>query len=166
MGCIEMTIAKQLLTSNIQTWSTPKYLFDKLDDIFNFKLDPCCEHETAKCEIHYTKEDDGLKQDWSKTGNAFVNPPFGRALPIWMKKCFNESQKGITVVMLIPARPDSSHWHNIAFRFSSCICFMKGRITFGGGLNPAPFPSAIIVFGKCSTEQKQKLKQFGWVVSE
>jgi site-specific DNA-methyltransferase (adenine-specific) len=157
------------MSSKDQTWGTPRYFFRKLDDIFAFDLDPCCEHHTAKCKKYFTKEEDGLKQDWSAIGDAFVNPPFGRALPLWMKKCQEEAAKGITVVMLIPARPDTIYWHDIAFKYASCVCFIRGRIKFGdegqigqfGGAVGAPFPSALIVFGSCTAEQKQQLKQFG-----
>ena len=166
-----MSISKQLFSSKDQTWGTPRPFFKQLDNIFSFKLDPCCEHHTAKCEMHFTKEEDGLKQDWSAIGNAFVNPPFGRALAVWMKKCQEEADKGITVVMLIPARPDTSYWHDIAFRYASCVCFIKGRIKFGdegqigqfGGAVGAPFPSAIVVFGNCTVEQSKQLEKFGKV---
>ena len=44
-------------------WETPKDLFDDLDAEFHFTLDPCCTDENAKCDKHYTIEDDGLIQD-------------------------------------------------------------------------------------------------------
>ncbi len=143
----------------------------RLTSIFDFKLDPCAAHETAKCAIHFTKEDDGLKQDWSAVGNAFVNPPYGRELPKWMEKCRQEAAKGITVVMLIPARVDTSYWHDIAFANASCVCFVRGRIAFEQHTPDvhdappisAPFPSAIVVFGRCSVEQMAGLGQFGKV---
>lgn len=45
-------------------WATPEDVFRQLDEEFHFTLDPCCTHENAKCEKHYTKEDNGLSQDW------------------------------------------------------------------------------------------------------
>ena len=45
-------------------WQTPKDLFLALDAIFHFTLDPCSTHENALCAKHYTKEDDGLSQNW------------------------------------------------------------------------------------------------------
>lgn len=166
-----MSIAKQLLSSRDQTWATPVEYFNRLDAIFNFRLDPCCAVETAKCPIFYTKEDDGLKQAWHETGNTYVNPPFGRELPKWMRKCKEEAENGITVVMLIPARVDTSYWHEYAFKSASYVCFVKGRIKFElhGTDTPkdewvsAPFPNAIIVFGACSELQAKHLDQFGKV---
>ena len=52
------------LSSKSVEWATPKEFFNKLDDEFHFNLDPCSTHENAKCEKHYTIEEDGLSQDW------------------------------------------------------------------------------------------------------
>ena len=56
-------------SSETNEWATPKWLFDELDNEFHFTLDPCCTHENAKCERHFTIEEDGLKQNWG--GNQF-----------------------------------------------------------------------------------------------
>ena len=45
-------------------WATPQEFFDKLNEEFTFTLDPCCTHENAKCAFHFTKEEDGLSQNW------------------------------------------------------------------------------------------------------
>ena len=60
-------INKGLFTSNDQTWETPNYLFNKLNNVFNFEIDVCALKETAKCENYFTPEIDGLKQEWDKT---------------------------------------------------------------------------------------------------
>ena len=101
-----------MFSSNTDLWSTPQDFFDKLNDEFNFDLDPCSTHENAKCKEHYTITEDGLKQDWSGH-NVFVNPPYGRAIKEWVKKCSYESKKAnTTIVMLIPARTDTSYFHD------------------------------------------------------
>ena len=51
-------------SSNSNEWATPKGLFDILDEEFLFELDPCATKDNAKCPKFYTKEDDGLLQDW------------------------------------------------------------------------------------------------------
>ena len=62
-------------TSNTQEWATPQKVFDELDAEFHFTLDPCCTHENAKCEKHYTIEDDGLSKSWGGEV-VFCNPPY------------------------------------------------------------------------------------------
>lgn len=166
-----VALAKQLLSSIDHTWATPRAFFERLDAIFHFRLDPCAAHETAKCGTYFTREDDGLRQSWAAIGNAFVNPPYGRELPKWMRKSDEEAAKGITVVMLIRARVDTSYWHDIAFQHACCVCFVRGRVTFehhqpsipGESGMAAAFPSAIVVFGRCSVEQMRQLGQFGKV---
>lgn len=53
-----------LTSSNTDEWATPQALFDELNGTFHFTLDPCATPENAKCAKFYTKEQDGLKQDW------------------------------------------------------------------------------------------------------
>ena len=51
-------------SSATDLWSTPQAFYDKLDDEFNFTLDPCSTHENHKCDKYFTEEDDGLAQSW------------------------------------------------------------------------------------------------------
>lgn len=57
-------ITSGLMSSNTPEWATPQKFFDDLNVEFHFTLDPCSTHENAKCEKHYTKEDDGLSKSW------------------------------------------------------------------------------------------------------
>lgn len=132
-------------SSNTNEWSTPIETFQELNKEFNFTLDPCSTKENAKCEKYFTKEDDGLSQDWSQDV-VFMNPPYGREIKDWVKKAYEESKKGATVVCLIPSRTDTKYWHDYIFKYAYDIRFIKGRLKFGGVKTPAPFPSAIIVF--------------------
>ena len=131
------------MSSNSPEWATPQALFDELNREFNFTLDPCSTHFNKKCEKHYTKEDDGLSKSW--TGETvFCNPPYGRELPKWVKKCHDESMNGTTVVMLIPARTDTSYFHEYIYGKHE-IRFIRGRLHFNDSKQSAPFPSMVIV---------------------
>ncbi|WP_447550140.1 phage N-6-adenine-methyltransferase [Staphylococcus haemolyticus] len=132
-------------SSKSNEWTTPQYLFDELNDEFNFTLDPCATDENAKCSKYFTIEDDGLSKDWSNDV-VFMNPPYGREIKHWIKKAYEESLKGATVVCLIPARTDTTYWHDFIFDKADDIRFLKGRLKFGNGKNSAPFPSAIVVY--------------------
>ena len=61
-------VAPALLSSQTDEWATPQALFDELNATFHFTLDPCATPENAKCAKFYTKEQDGLKQDWGGGG--------------------------------------------------------------------------------------------------
>lgn len=133
-------------SSNSNEWATPQDLYDQLNREFLFTLDPCATKETAKCKKFYTIEDDGLSKSWDNE-RVFCNPPYGRQIKDWVKKA-SEARGGI-VVMLIPARTDTSYFHDYIYRSGAQIRFLRGRIKFeqnGKKLNPAPFPSMVVIF--------------------
>ena len=119
-----------------------------MNDEFRFTLDPCADDSNHKCEKYYTKEQDGIKQDWSGE-TVFCNPPYGREISAWVNKCFNEVYAGgcPCAVMLIPARTDTQWFHKYIYRKAE-IRFIKGRLKFGGCKNAAPFPSMVVVFSR------------------
>ena len=102
----------------------------------------CATDDNAKCAKYYTEEMDGLSQEWR--GVCWMNPPYGRTIGKWMKKAYESSLEGATVVCLVPARTDTNWWHDYAMKGD--IEFIKGRLKFGGSKNSAPFPSAVVVF--------------------
>jgi len=132
-------------SSKSNNWATPQPLFDKLSEIFGeFTLDPCATPANAKCSRFFTEEDDGLAQSWNEE-MVFMNPPYGREISKWIQKAYQESFKGADVVCLIPARTDTSWWHDFVMHASKII-LLRGRVRFEGGKNSAPFPSAVVEF--------------------
>ena len=136
-------ITSGMMSSNTPEWATPQSFFDELNREFSFTLDPCSTHENAKCEKHFTKDDDGLSQSWGGQV-VFCNPPYGRELPIWVKKCYEESRHA-DVVMLIPARTDTRWFHDYIYGKAE-IRFIRGRLKFNDGKQGAPFPSMVVIY--------------------
>ncbi|MCI9069866.1 MAG: adenine methyltransferase [Clostridium sp.] len=135
-----------MFSSKTDLWSTPQDFFDKLNDEFNFDLDPCCTRENAKCKKYFTINEDGLKQSWEGR-IVFCNPPYGKEIRKWVEKAHFESMKENTkVVMLIPARTDTSYFHDYIYNKVKEIRFIRGRLKFGKSKNSAPFPSMVVVF--------------------
>lgn len=130
-------------SSKTNEWATPQDLFDKLNKEFLFTLDPCATPENAKCAKFYTAEDDGLLQSWDNE-RVFCNPPYGRQIKEWVKKA-TEATGGV-VVLLIPARTDTSYFHDYIYRSGAQIRFLRGRLKFGDAKNSAPFPSMVVIF--------------------
>lgn len=130
--------------SNTDEWETPQDLFDRLDAEFHFTLDPCSTDQNAKCEKHYTKADDGLKQDWSGE-TVWCNPPYGREIGAWCRKCYEHYMGGGTAVMLVPSRTDTKWFYDYVIGKAE-IRFIKGRVKFGGSKYNAPFPSMVVVY--------------------
>lgn len=153
---------KLMFSSKTDQWSTPQDFYDKLNEEFNFTLDPCADEFNHKCDTYFTEEQNGLLQDW-EGHTVFCNPPYGNAIKNWVKKCSDESKKyKTTVVMLIPARTDTKYQHDYIFTNANAICFIKGRLRFGGQKNSAPFPSQIVIFGK--HEFKNDFKDIGYLI--
>mgnify|MGYP000223837709 CR=1 FL=1 len=131
-------------SSKTDLWSTPQDFFDALNEKHKFTLDVCATEGNAKCERFFTEADDGLKQNWA--GSVWMNPPYGREIGKWMKKAYESSLTGASVVCLVPSRTDTRWWHDYAMRGD--IEFIKGRLKFGDSKNSAPFPSAVVVFSR------------------
>ncbi len=77
-----------------------------------------------------------------------MNPPYGRELQKWVRKCYEEAKNGTTSVMLIPARTDTKWFHDYILPYAE-IRFLRGRISFqikGEDIDRAPFPSMIVIF--------------------
>ena len=144
-----------LLSSKKMDWCTPIDFFNELNKEFNFVLDVAATDETAKCKDYFTPETDGLKQSWKRTdGAVFCNPPYGREIGKWVKKAYEESTKhDTTIVLLIPARTDTTYFHNYIYKCAE-IRFIRGRLKFtdenGIAGDAAPFPSMVVIYnGRC-----------------
>lgn len=125
-------------------WATPQDFFDRLDEEFEFTLDPCATEENHKTPAYYTAADDGLQKNWGGQ-RVFCNPPYSK-ISAWVQKCYEESLKpGTVVVLLIPSRTDTRYFHDYIIHRSE-IRFVKGRLKFGDNTSPAPFPSMVVVF--------------------
>lgn len=136
-------VSKVLFSSKSDEWSTPQDLFDVLNNEFKFTLDPCATDENAKCNLYFTISENGLEKSWA--GNrVFCNPPYSK-IKKWVEKCAEEARKGVTVVMLIPARTDTTWFHEYIYKKAE-IRFIKGRLRFGNSKNSAPFPSMIVIW--------------------
>lgn len=150
-------VNKVLFSSKSEEWTTPQWLFDKINNMFHIDLDPCTSNENP-LNVDYvcTKDkNDGLKDIWF--GNVFVNPPYNRAIVLWLDKAYRELRRNREVkriIFLLPARTDTKWFHQYIFddvtlmyrEFVEHVWFIKGRLKFGGAKNSAPFPSMVIIF--------------------
>lgn len=136
-----------MFSSKTDQWETPQDLFDELNNEFGFTLDPCADDNNHKCKKYFTKEIDGLSQCW-KGESVFCNPPYGREIGSWVRKCYLHGKVGNCIaVMLIPARTDTRWFHEYIYNKKNVeVRFLKGRLKFGGSKNSAPFPSMVVIF--------------------
>lgn len=172
-------------SSDDTTWETPQWLYDKLDSIFHFTLDPCCSLTTRKCSNWFTEKENGLIQQWTPH-TVFMNPPYNKPRKACNPNCKSKvcatngyhvledipgqsdwitkaANSGTPVVALIPARTDTTIWQECILTKATTVCLLKGRLKFGTAENAAPFPSALVVFNtKCTIKQFNTLRTLGY----
>lgn len=101
-------------------WATPSYIYDPLNKEFSFDYDPCPLHSTF----------DGLSIEWGRSN--FVNPPYSRELKEkFIKKAYEESQKGNICVLLLPVSTSTKIFHEYIYGKAE-IRFLRGRVKFEG----------------------------------
>lgn len=134
-------------------WGTPKAFFDELDREFHFTVDVCASDLNAKCSSYFTKEQDGLKQEWH--GVAWCNPPYGASeIAKWIERAFFMSGcNRCTSVLLLPNTTDVKWFHEWIYdaaehHFAAECRFVKGRINFDpppGQVSVANVKGSIVV---------------------
>lgn len=138
-----------MYSSKTDLWSTPQLFFDGLHRTHNFTLDVCATDSNAKCARYFTEQTDGLSQQWE--GSCWCNPPYGREIGKWIAKASLSASlgnpEGCSVVALLPARTDTRWFHDHIYNKPGVrVEYVKGRLKFGDGKNPAPFPSMLVFF--------------------
>lgn len=89
----------------------PDPIWETYNARFHFTVDVCSSDANKKCVKHYTKETDGLKQDW--TGErVWCHPLFDQNIPKWVAKA---SESKCTTVMLIPASTNAEYFHEYIY---------------------------------------------------
>lgn len=73
-----------------------------------FTLDVAAAPHNAKCELYFTRADNGLGQSWSGH-KVWCNPPYSN-LGAWLEKAWGEWPRTRGVVMLLPANRVEQKW--------------------------------------------------------
>lgn len=139
-----MGIGKNKFKSKSEEYETPDEIFRPLQREFNIKLDVCATKENAKCKRYFTKKENALDMNWDE--NFWMNPPFGRNLKKWVKKAYEESQKGVRGVILLPVRSNTQWWHKYIIDTGAEVRFLKGETKFVGHKRGLWLPFAIVIF--------------------
>lgn len=149
----EFQIRRWAFSSKHYDYETPLELFNVLNAEFHFTLDVCASMVNAKVRNFWTKAEDGLSHSWVNE-ICWMNPPYGKALPEWMRKAKHEAHHNqATVVALVPCRTDTRWFWD--YCIDEEIRLIKGRLRFKRGLYDskptakdfgAPFPSMIVIF--------------------
>ena len=138
---------KTMMSSEKTEYKTPKEFYERLNKKYRFTFDPC----------PLNPKFDGLSgKEWGRRN--FVFPPYGKEIHKWVIKALNQCSKGKLVVMLLPARTDTSYFHKYILRYAREIWFIRGRLKFSDMKQGAPFPSMIVVFNNYPRGNKIPVK--------
>lgn len=116
-------------------WRTPLEFWNPLNEEFKFTLDAAADEYNHLVPMYFTEEMDALSIPWYKAKlgkeapTVWLNPPYGHGLRKWVKKAYEESLEGCTVVCLLPSSVDTTWFHEYCLPFGE-IRFIKGRIKF------------------------------------
>lgn len=173
-----------LHSSNKMDWGTPDDLFTKIEERYGkFELDAAATSDNSKCIQYYDQVDDSLNMNWDLFSpmifgipdeplpvpdslsigvkNVWLNPPYGRDITKWVKKAYDESQKGCQVVCLLPSRTGTKWFQEYAPKAYKVI-FLKGRVKFEGAEASAPFDSVLLIFNKTKVNLYPRYECWDW----
>lgn len=139
-----------------QDWPTPQALFDEYHAEFGFTIDVAASAENTKCERFITAQRDAMTIDWGDGETCWLNPPYGSSsypLSAWVAKAYEQTLKGATTVMLIPARTNTNWFHDLCLKYGE-VRFVRGRPKFGDAKHGLPQPLCLIIFRAASEEKR------------
>jgi site-specific DNA-methyltransferase (adenine-specific) len=145
-------------------WCSPRVIMDAVALVFEggVDLDPCAstsEHNLVDAKVKFAIDEghDGLALDWSEVKsqldlerpmNVYVNCPYGRAIAEWLERldaCTRGSGYEAHGIALLSARTDTDWFHTYVQR-AAAVCYVQGRLKYGGAKDPAPFASLVLLF--------------------
>ncbi len=168
-------IAVPHISSKNNEWYTPLDYIEAARELMGtIDLDPasCSEaNETVHATRFYTKEEDGLAQDWTCT-TMWLNPPYGRDpslgsnQDIWSRRLVAEYEQGNVqeAVLLVNAAVDTK-WFQSLWKF--LVCFPDRRINFTTpepSANGSTHGSALVYIGNHPQRFVEVFRRFGVVV--
>ncbi len=159
------------------SWETPQWLFDELNEEFNFDIDLCATKENSKCNIWYQDYLHDVQiekvylsprvatmREYQEIGNAnytcFMNPPYSHgSMEKFIGKAWRDS-KYCKIVCLVKG-DFSTKWWSIFYdadnweeRPGCKIRLLPKRVKFDppkeweGETSGPSFPSAVLIFDR------------------
>ena len=132
---------------------TPAWIFEKMGVQFDLDVSaPKGGIAWIPAKSYFTKEDDGLKQEWS--GNVWMNPPFSKVTP-WVEK-FIENRQGICLLVV-----SRSYWFQKLWESADGILNTVPNLKFERPMDMKPnsisFQTFMFAYGKENVEALNKL---------
>jgi len=156
----------------VSEWYTPLIYIEAARQVMgSIMVDPASSdkaNEIVQADLWYTKEDDGLKQEWA--GTVWMNPPYSQ--PLVQKFCnlFVEKFKSKEITegcVLVNNATETAFFQNM-LEHSRAVCFIKGRVRFldeEGEAKGAPLQGqSVLYFGTNYASFESIFSSFGVVL--
>lgn len=176
-----MSARSALHSSGKDDWRTPRYLLDELDAEFGFLLDAAASPRAQAFPGRpfigpQASESGSLGVCWlsfcprfvrvgAKPPAAWLNSPYSKAagggegVKAWHRKSWEESRKGLTVVVLSPSTLDRT-WAGEFAALADEIRIFRHRLSF---IEPETLkPARGNVVGSCLTIYRPHVPAEGW----
>ena len=154
-------------------WYTPrKYIEAARLTMGTIDVDPASSevaNEIVRAKKYYTKENDGLLQDWP--GNIWMNPPYSQ--PLITKFCNLLVEKYVVgevdqACVLVNNATETEFYQNM-LRQCKAVCFINGRIKFideNGDSTGAPLQGqTVLYFGDNVVLFAENFSYFGVILN-
>jgi ParB family chromosome partitioning protein len=159
-------------------WYTrPKYIEAAREVMGSIELDPAsctAANEIVKAERYYTKEQNGLLQEW-KARSLWLNPPYARTahyqsgIGLFVQKCLEAYHHGdVQQAIILATNEANATWFQPLLQFLFCI--PDHRVKFLApekhprGVYQHMFGTVFVYLGPCEARFTAVFSQFGHVV--
>jgi hypothetical protein len=151
-------------------WYTPDTYLDAARIVLgSIDLDPASSdiaQERVRAGVYYTKENDGLSQEWR--GNVWLNPPYESGLieKFIDKLCLHFDDGSVQSGVVLVNNATETGWFQQVAQRSSAVCFPEKRVK---SLDPAGHPGAplqgqaVLYLGPESDRFQSSFESFGLV---
>jgi phage N-6-adenine-methyltransferase len=128
---------RQAMGKLSDSYRTPGWLINWLDDEYDFDFDICASDENHLFDRYYTESNPYNGKDWSEMGSiGFCNPPFshGSKEEALSNAYRNMIDNGVSSVFLIPSDVSNRFWRTHILGKATKITVIVGRVKFNDPL--------------------------------
>lgn len=154
-----------------QVQLTPSWVTDHIKNFYanGITLDPATElSNPVGAKRFFTKEDNGLIQDWDSYPIIFINPPFNNITPFADKADLTYRRSliygGHRIFLLIPPRTEQAWYQNLAAHYP--VLLLNKRVNYikvGRKQSSCPFPSVMFLIGLQTIKEYQHFRKLGTI---
>jgi len=130
------------------SWCTPDYMYNPLNEEFKFEFDLCASMENKKCKNWSTNIARSVADhDTDPFNNFWINPPYSRGN---INSCMDSvavlNLSGKTVVSLTRFDPSSDWFQCYVDGTAAEVRMLDKRMKFKGASSSYPFPCCVAIY--------------------